>query len=106
MAMPLLSPAEAHIALSLDILPLVLEFLFLAGMREEEVWLICSSFHSCDLNFIPRDFRAQIFGPYPEHLLQVQDLNSNANLENKNKNCSVWSQHPLPETGRWSGPAS
>lgn len=42
--------------------------------------LLIFSLFSYGLNFIPRDFRAQIFGPYPEHLLQIQDLNSNANI--------------------------
>lgn len=68
---------QSHI---LVILPLTLDFLFLVGMKEEEVWLICSSFHSsCGLNFIPRDYRAQTFGPHPEQQ-QIKDLNSNINI--------------------------
>ena len=46
MAIPLVSPAVALIALSLDIFPLVLEFLFLLGMKEVEVWHHCLSSHS------------------------------------------------------------
>lgn len=45
-AFPLLSPAEAHIPLSLAILLFVLEFLFLVGLRKEGICHQCSSFHS------------------------------------------------------------
>lgn len=42
--------------------------------------LLIFSFFSCGLNFIPRDFRAQTFGPHPKELLQIQHVNSNADI--------------------------